>query len=263
MRIGWIDYLNTLPFNFEKTGIGLGFSYELVKGFPSQINRFLSEKKVDVGFISSVHYIQNFNDFLILSDLSISSLNKVKSVVILSKKPLEKITHIYLTKESKTSQYLTKVIFKVFLNKNPVYKPLSDEDIENKEAVLLIGDKAIKFSDRKKYRYDLSEIWFKETGLPFVFALWCVRKDYYEKNKDKVKKLNQVLKTSKNRFFENPEKYIKDQFLINYLKNLDYCLSEEHIKSLKLFSEYLLETGLIKEKPTFRFIEDKNEAYNF
>ncbi|WP_293442070.1 menaquinone biosynthesis protein [Persephonella sp.] len=263
MRIGWIDYLNTLPFNFEKTGIDLGFSHELVKGFPSQINRLLSEKKVDVGFISSVHYIQNFNDFLILPDLSISSLNKVKSVVILSEKPLEKTTQIYLTEESKTSQYLTKVIFEIFLGKNPVYKQLLDEDIKNKETVLLIGDKAIKFSNKKNYRYDLSEIWFKKTGLPFVFALWCVRKDYYEKNKEKVKKLNHVLKTSKNRFFENPEKYIKDQFLINYLKNLDYCLSEEHIKSLKLFSNYLLEINLINEKPTFRFIEDKNETYNF
>lgn len=255
MKIGWIDYLNTLPFNFEFTGVDVGFSYELIKGFPSQINRFLSEGKVDVGFISSVHYIQNYKDFLILTDLSISSLNKVKSVVIISDRPLEKITQIYLTKESKTSRYLTKVIFRIFLGKNPVYKQLSDEDIKNKEAVLLIGDKAIEYSNEKKYRYDLSEIWFRETGLPFVFALWCVRKDYYEKNKDKIERLKKVLKASKNRFFENPERYIKDQFLINYLKNLDYCLSEEHLKSLELFSDYLLKAELIKEKPEFRFIE--------
>ena len=257
MRIGWIDYLNTLPFNFENTGIDLEFPYELVKGFPSQINRFLSEKKVDIGFISSVHYIQNYKDLVILPDLSISSLNKVKSVVILSDRPIEKITKIYLTKESKTSQYLTKVIFEIFLGKIPVYKQLSNKDIKNKGAVLLIGDKAIEYSNEKKYRYDLSEIWFRETGLPFVFALWCVRKDYYEKNKNKVERLKQVLKNSKNRFFENPQKYIKDQFLINYLKNLDYCLSEEHLKSLDLFSDYLLKIGLIKEKPVFNFAEDR------
>lgn len=255
MRIGWIDYLNTIPFNFEKTGIDLRFPYQLVKGYPSQINNLITEKKVDLGFISSVHYIQNFKDLVILPDLSISSLNKVKSVVIISDRPLEKITQIYLTKESKTSQYLTKVIFKIFLDKNPDYRQLLDDDIKNKQAVLLIGDKAIEYSDKKPYRYDLSEIWFRETGLPFVFALWCARKDYYEKNKDRVKRLKQVLIKSKNRFFENPKKYIKDQLFINYLKNLDYCLTEEHLKSLDLFSDYLLETGLIKEKPVFNFGE--------
>ncbi|WP_457625841.1 menaquinone biosynthetic enzyme MqnA/MqnD family protein [Persephonella sp.] len=255
MKIGWIKYLNTLPFDFEKTGVKPDFEYRLVKGVPSRINRFLSEGKIDVGFISSAHYIKNYKNYLILPQLSISSLNKVKSVVILSDRPIEKISKIYLTEESETSKMLTKVIFKVFLKKDLRYLELNNESIKDKEAVLLIGDSAIKHLNEKKHRYDLSEIWYRKTGLPFVFALWCVRKEYYLKNREKVQKLQSILKKSKNLFFEKPEKYINDKYAVDYLKNLDYCFSEEHLKSLKLFSEYLKQIGLIKEKPYFNFVE--------
>src|SRR5208337_53516 len=31
------------------------------------------------------------------------------------------------------------------------------------------------------YVYDLGEIWYRQTGLPFVFALWIIRKDTPDK----------------------------------------------------------------------------------
>ncbi|WP_457624040.1 menaquinone biosynthetic enzyme MqnA/MqnD family protein [Persephonella sp.] len=255
MRIGWIDYLNTLPFNFEKTGIGLDFRYSLVKGVPSTINRLLSEDSVDVGFISSAHYLENWKDYLILPDLSISSLNRVQSVIILSDRPIESIDKIYLTGDSKTSRYLTKIIFELFLKTPPEYKELEDlHALEEKEAVLLIGDSAIKYSSAKKYSYDLSSIWYRETGLPFVFALWCVRKEYYKKFPERVKSLHKTLKLSKNRFFENINSAGLSEDKIQYLKNLDYCLSSEHLKSLELFSEYLMKIGILRQKPEFNFI---------
>ncbi|WP_456401197.1 menaquinone biosynthetic enzyme MqnA/MqnD family protein, partial [Persephonella sp.] len=254
MRIGWIDYLNTLPFDFKKTGFDLTFKYDLIKGVPSQINSYLSENIVDIGFISSAHYIENYEKFLILPELSISSLNKVRSVVILSDRELSEIEEIYLTKESKTSRYLTKVIFEKFLGKKVRYLDFDGKDVESKEAVLLIGDNAIMYSNKKKYIFDLSSIWYKKTGLPFVFALWSVREDFFNKNRDDVLEFQNVLKKSKNKFFVDPEGFFnlsKDS--VDYLKNLDYCLSEEHIKSLEFFSNLLLDIGLIVKKPEFRF----------
>ncbi|WP_457639856.1 menaquinone biosynthetic enzyme MqnA/MqnD family protein [Persephonella sp.] len=255
MRIGWINYLNTEPFNFEKTGIKPNFQYTLVKGVPSFINRLLSEGKIDAGFISSAHYIENYRQFVPLPELSISSLNKVQSVIILSDAPLGQVKTVFLTKASKTSRYLTRVIFRKFIGREPEYRELEDEDITGKEAVLLIGDSAIKHSGKKRFTYDLSSIWYRETGLPFVFALWCVRKEYYTEHPETVKKLFYTLKLSKNRFFETPDKFQKDHKKIQYLKNLDYCLSTQHIESLKLFSQYLKEAGIIKEIPDFRFGE--------
>ena len=259
LKIGWIDYLNTLPFNFELTGIKTDFDYQLVKGVPSQINKYLREGSIDVGFVSSAEYIENFKDYYILPDLSISSLNKVHSVLVLSKKPVDQITEIALTTASKTSRYLTKIVFEKFFNKKVSYTQL--KNINNAETVLLIGDEAITYRNKFPYIIDLSGEWYKHTKLPFVFALWCVRKDSLEKRKSEILKLSTVLKKSKEKFFEDIEKYMKEakikfdtDFAKFYLKNLDFCLSSQHLESLQLFSKYLLEVELIKEKPEFRTI---------
>jgi len=254
LRIGWIDYLNTLPFNFEKTGVKPPFSYRLVKGVPSRINRLISEGKVDAGFISSAHYIENFESLYVLPHLSVSSLNRVRSVIILSDKPLEKVRTVYLTDASKTSRYLTQVIFSRFLDRQVDYRDFRQgEELKDKEAVLLIGDNAIKHAGAKRFTYDLSSIWYRETGLPFVFALWSVREDFYRNEREKVKALHQVLKSSKERFFSQIERYGLEESQKGYLKNLDYSLTEKHLESLKLFSRYLKEMGLVKETPVFRF----------
>ncbi len=262
MRVGWIDFLNTLPFDFRLMDIKPDFTLELLKGLPSEINKKLREKQVDIGFISSAEYIENYRNYLILPELSISSLNKVQSVAIFSNIPLEKMEKVYLTKASKTSRMLTKVIFKDFFKRDVQFFELENLSGIEKKSVLLIGDNAIRYRDKFRYVYDLSAIWFKKTGLPFVFALWCVNMDFYEKNKEQVESFHKLLLKTKERFFEKPFEYIKKSektsdidFAYQYLKNLDYCLSEEHIKSLNLFSEKLIKIGLLKEKPEFRFIK--------
>ena len=255
MKIGWIDYLNTLPFNFELTGQKPDFEYALIKGVPSEINNLLSQGKIDIGFISSAHYIENAENFLIFPELSISSLNKVLSVIILSDISINKIKKIYLTSASKTSRYLTRIIFEIFLNKQISYFEMTETNIKKMETVLLIGDTAIENLNKKKYQYDLSKIWYEKTKKPFVFALWCVRKEFYYENKDLVINLHKILKKSKNKFFEKLEIFIKPStFEEEYLKNLDYCLSKEHIDSLKLFANYLKKLSIISKIPEFNFI---------
>ena len=181
---------------------------------------------------------------------------------IFSNEPLEKVKTVYLTKASKTSRLLTKIIFKYFLKKDIKYENLEDyTDIENK-TVLLIGDNAIKYKNMFKYVYDLSAIWYRETNYPFVFALWCVRKDFFEEEKENVFTFYDSLKKSKEKFFSNIDFFLEEAninidkaYAYKYLKNLDYCLTQEHINSLELFSSYLKKEGLIKEIPTFEFIK--------
>jgi len=250
-----------LPFDFE-----LFEKKENIKkiyGSPAKINRLLYSSKVDIGLISSAEYIQNFNKYLILPDLSISSFKKVHSVVILSNKPLNDVDIIYLTKKSKTSRLLTKILIKEFLKKDVIYKNLENYSDLEKKTVLLIGDNAIRFSlDKKfKYIYDLSELWYRETGLPFVFALWCVNADFYNKNRYEVKQFFNLLKLTKEKFFNQIDELIKPfnnipkDYIKFYLQSLDYGLDEKHLESLKLFNEYLIKHSLVKEKADFKFIK--------
>ena len=48
--------------------------------------------------------------------------------------------------------------------------------LESCDAGLLIGDPAMMVQTDGLYAYDLAEVWRAKTGLPFVFAVWAVRK---------------------------------------------------------------------------------------
>ncbi len=265
MKIGWIDFLNTLPFEFSEENN----NFEIVKGLPSEINNLLRNGLIDAGFISSAEYIENFNNYLILPDLSITSYKNVQSVGIFSNKPLEEIEIIHLSTASKTSRFLTKIVFKEFFNRKIKYVNLNNYQNIEEKSVLLIGDNAIKFKDKFKYIYDLSTIWFENTGLPFVFALWGVNKNFYKENPDDVINLYKLLLDKKENFFKNIDEKIKKinleintEFAVKYLKNLDYSLESEHIESLKYFSKLLHKHNLIDKIPEFNFIGVKNEVNN-
>jgi chorismate dehydratase len=61
----------------------------------------------------------------------------------------------------------------------PVFRPLPDDrpGIEC-DAVLLIGDRAIDFrlAPHPHHIFDLGQAWYKMTGLPFVYAVWALRR---------------------------------------------------------------------------------------
>ncbi|WP_028949856.1 MqnA/MqnD/SBP family protein [Sulfurihydrogenibium subterraneum] len=250
MKVGWIDYLNTLPFGIEKfKGI------TIVKDYPANLNKFLKEKKIDAGIVSTAEYLENFFQYLIIPDLSISSYKEVNSVIIGSDIPLQDIEVIYLTKESKTSVYLTKVIFEIFLGKKPVYKYF--DTYKKRESVLLIGNKAIEYQKDYKYVYDLSKLWFDKTGLPFTFALWCVNKDFFLQNKEKVLEFAKRLKQNVKEFFEKIDSLDLEVNKKEYLKNLKYGLDSKNIEAIKLFAKYLLDLKIIKTYPDLRFIDGK------
>ena len=250
MKIGWIDYLNTLPFQIERFR-----DFQIVKDVPSNLNKLLFEGKIDVGIISAAEYLEHYYKYFILPDLSISSCKDVKSVILASHIPLEDIEKNYITKESKTSVNLLRVIFEIFLNKKPEYKPF--ESLKNKPSVLLIGDKALKHKSDYPYVYDLSKIWFDYTNLPFTFALWCVNKDYFLNNREKVYNFQRKLKENVKEFFEKIDNHPLETEKKEYLKNLSYDLTDKYIQSLRLFSQYLKQLNLIKKIPDFRFTDGK------
>ena len=57
--------------------------------------------------------------------------------------------------------------------------------LESCAAALMIGDKALIEATVRRhigrrglpYLFDLGDEWLKTTGLPFTFAVWCVRRD--------------------------------------------------------------------------------------
>src|SRR5262249_30279437 len=105
LRIGEISYLNCTPIftvlrdRFDDTG------YASVRGMPAELNAKLRKGEIDLCPSSSIEYARNPESYLILPDLSISAVGAVKSVLLFSNVPIERLdgASIALTGESETS----------------------------------------------------------------------------------------------------------------------------------------------------------------
>ena len=232
LRIGRVNYLNTEPLFYRLSG------FEIVEGSPAELVKELREGRIDGGIVSSAELFLNPELYRALPGVSISSREKVCSVLLLSKRPVEEVRKIRITPSSLTSRYLLFYLLK------EVYSLEVEEVVEGEDAFLSIGDEALRERDKFPYSYDLGEMWYREKGLPFVFALFLLRKDV---DLDRARDLLEGLKGSLRAFFDDLEKglCVSSDFEREYfLECIDYGLGTDHLRSLSIFFSFLeRETG--------------------
>lgn len=257
LKVGWIQYANVYPIFYvlEKEGL-LTEEIHLVKGVPSQLNWALRNDLIDVSPSSSVEYLLNKELYDYVDGICISSKEYVGSVLFFSDHDLERIDggKILLTDQSATSHLLLRVILEKFMGLNPVYDISSAP--HTGESFLLIGDEALRYRklNNGKKVYDLANLWYKHTGLPFVFALWIVRREItnsenelYPKYIHLKDKLLYARKKCREYFSEMLKNYYlrdfmtEEEILYYWQENMDYELTEKHKESLNLFDKYLRE----------------------
>jgi chorismate dehydratase len=121
-------------------------------------------------------------------------------------------------------------------------------------AVLVIGDEALRLRGSKSFpvRLDLGEIWRRHTGLPFVFAVWAVRREFCEQDMDCVLEIHQEL----HRCIDEGSRQLRSiaarvasripmaaEDCFHYLRGLEYDLGPEKQEALRSFFEYLIRRG--------------------
>ncbi|MCK5100504.1 MAG: menaquinone biosynthesis protein, partial [Desulfobacteraceae bacterium] len=188
----------------------------------------------------------------------------VMSVMLMSKYPLEELDskNVVLTEESATAASFIKMIFSM-KNLKPNLKTQSIKTIEDvkddADAALVIGDAALTqpWGSMFKHKIDLGDLWYKMTKLPFVFAVWVVRRSFAKKEPQIVRNIIKLLNESRERGYANIEKIIESgaaklnlepSYIKNYYNHL-YCnFDAEKIKALETFFKFLYEERIIKEK---------------
>jgi chorismate dehydratase len=245
-------------------------AYRFIQGVPSRLNLLLSEGKIELSPSSSIEYGRSPGKYLLLPELSISADGPVKSVLLFSKLPLERLDgeSVCLTSESETSVALLKIILKKyygFTNKFCIMRVVEPSDAFRVcPAVLVIGDTALKWasSNISLYQYDLGAVWHSLTGLPFVFALWILRKEAVENKFDEVVQISKQLKKAKgiavsslDRIAEecSERTWMKLEELVFYWRTISYDLSSRHVAGIRAFFRSATEVGLLAKEPEIRF----------
>ncbi len=177
LRISAISYLNTAPLMWDFEHGVAGSAFEISYTLPAQCAASLRDGSADIGIIPAAAYC-SIPDLAIIPGVAIASRRAVRSILLVSKVPLEAIRTVALDTSSMTSVALTKVLFAKWWGGERTFSPMVPDIgrmLDQHDAGLLIGDPALKI-DRSRYlTYDLAEEWIRFTGRPFVFAFWAVR----------------------------------------------------------------------------------------
>jgi chorismate dehydratase len=184
LRISAISYLNTAPlmwdFEHGATRERLKEQFDVTYTIPSACAEALRIGLGDIGIIPVAAY-PTIPGLVVLPGVAIASLAAVRSILLVSRKPLDQVKTVALDTSSLTSVALCKILLAKWLGGPREYR-LMTPDLEamlaSCDAALLIGDPALLIQ-RTSYPtvLDLAEEWRKYTGKPFVFAFWVVREE--------------------------------------------------------------------------------------
>ncbi|HCC70422.1 MAG TPA: hypothetical protein DEQ09_04635 [Bacteroidales bacterium] len=245
VRISAIRYSNTYPliYGLQNSGIELNAKIEI--DHPSECARKITEGEADIGLIPVVALYKD-KSLSIIGDYCIGSKGPVRTVLLLSNKPVNELDTIFLDYRSNTSVALTKLMSLRFWKNNfdwkETYPDFNFSGIADNEGLLLIGDQCYEMESNFRYKTDLAVEWNKYTGLPFVFACWVTNKSLSNSyitrfNNAMVYGLNNIDKVVK--YFGNKGAMTPDM-LYDYLTvNIDYILDKEKRIAMNTFFEYL------------------------
>jgi chorismate dehydratase len=274
-----VQYLNTAPLVHGFTHGPLHGKYDLSFTIPSQCADDLRDGRADIAIIPAIEF-QRIEGLVVLPDLAIAAKKRVRSLLIVSRKPMAEVKSIALDRSSRSTQALTRVLCAEHWRIEPQYleKTLAVSTmLENVDAALLIGDPALRlaisianyaslgaagellcnaekagiFTTGILHVYDVVQEWRRLSGLPAVLAVWAGRReaitpeviaDFAASKEYGVANIAEISADASHELgFPASE-------LVNYLReNIDFTLDAENLAGLELYYCLAAKLGLIPQ----------------
>jgi chorismate dehydratase len=237
-RVGSVKALNTVP-------LTRGLEDQVVYATPAKLAEMLRRDELDAALVSIVEPL--FNDrYDILDGVAVASLGEVKSVFLAHRKPLEEAREIFCDTASLTSVRLLNVLL-AERGLKPEFRPLENyAAAKEKDFVLLIGDAALDFAlaPHEHEIFDLGAAWYELTKLPFVYAVWALRRGV------ETGKLRRQLHEAKDFGVDTLDHIIRsrteytEEFRKDYLGwHIHYHLGSDEKRGIEKFIELLRKHG--------------------
>jgi predicted solute-binding protein len=257
LRVSAVSYLNTWPLVW-------GFLHGPEQGFfdfrfdlPSQCAAALESGDADIGLVPCAELDRLELEFL--PELGIACEGPVRSILLISKCPYQKIRTLAADSSSRTSVALARILLaERFDCRQPIitpHPPRLAEMLTECDAALIIGDPALRLEPESlPYRtLDLGAEWVKWTGLPMVFAVWAGRREAL--TPDVAARFTASYSWGRNHVDEIVEHAVERGFSAplarDYLtRHIVYQLSERHLRGLRLFRSRVRELEPLPPLPS-------------
>jgi len=164
---------------------------------------------------------------------------------------------------------LLKVLMAELYGVRPRYSqgPVGEALTPAYDGVLAIGDEALQLQPRGSWPHllDLGAAWQEWIGLPFVFGVWAVRRDYAAAWPEKTAALHYLLLRSRDWGLRSLTELSRVAAatlgrpapeLLSYFRHLDYSLTPEHEAGLQIFFNHLHNLGELAEVPALTYFQE-------
>jgi len=286
LRISIVEFLNTAPLVWGFTDGPLAGKYDLSFAVPSQCAEDLRAGRVDVGIIPSIEY-QRMENVVALPGMAVAAKNEVRSLLVVSKVPIEMAASFALDTNSRSTVGLVHLLCEKHWNIAPEFvhsAPDPEKMLARADAALIIGDPALALrlrldaliakepqgdgccgrdADEQMIKgvqtlfvYDVAQQWREMTGLPCVLAIWVARRgtitpeilaDFQASRDYGLARIGEIAEGAALKLNLPPRE------LERYLaENIDFSLDAENMAGLRYYYEECARAGLI---PRAREIE--------
>jgi chorismate dehydratase len=253
-RVGHIQFLNCLPIYWGLMRSGALLGVELHKDTPDRLNAALIGGELDIGPISLVEYLRHTEEVLLLPDLAVGSDGPVFSVNLVSTVDPGRLdgARVALSSTSRTGALLARMVLEERYGVTPAYfacPPDLTEMLLEADAGVLIGDAALRArheaAERGLVVIDLGAAWRDWTGLPMVFAVWGVRREFALAHPGLVKEVHDAFLASRELCLAELDTVatvaarwepFSARTLAAYFRTLDFSLGQRQIAGLREFA---------------------------
>jgi chorismate dehydratase len=266
-RVGHIQFLNCLPIYWGLMRSGALLDFELFKDTPDRLNADLVEGRLDIGPISLVEYLRHADRLLLLPDLAVGSDGPVLSVNLVSTRPLPDLDgrRVALGSTSRTGVLLARMLLSQRYGATPEYfhcPPDLTQMLLEADAGVVIGDVALRAMYEAPKRgltvTDLGQEWRDWTGLPMVFAVWAVRRDFAADHPGLVKDVHEAFLRSRDLCLSELDEVAASAArwepfdaatLASYFRTLDFSLADRQVAGLREFAARAAADGEVPPLP--------------
>ena len=287
LRISIVEFLNTAPLVWGFTDGPLTGKYDLSFTLPSQCAEALRRGDADIAIIPAIEY-QRMENAVVLPGMGVAAKGEVRSILVVAKRPIEKVKRIALDTSSRSSAALVRLLAAEHWKIHPEFvdaAPDASEMLKVADAALVIGDPALRIALKMEalagkapsgeecckgdpesmpvpgfetlFVYDVAFQWQELTGKPCVLAIWAGRREAVtlevlaDFEASKAYGLGRIREIAEGASLKLD---LPVRALERYLsENIHFGLEEEYLAGLRLYYEKAAAAGLIPRARSLEF----------
>ena len=173
LRFAAPAYANSVPLAQFIPAVAPGA--RVVLDLPARLLAPLAKGEYDAALIPVAGLFAN-PDLTFIDGTGICACRRVRSVLLRCRVPLEEVRTVSLDPASRTSNALAQILLRDHWKRR--VEIVAGNAAQTADAAVVIGDRALCEAPGTGGDYDLATHWNRFTGLPFVFAVWAVRRNH-------------------------------------------------------------------------------------